>query len=173
MHGSFQGTTYLDEFTGAGAAAPKVLTLNLAATGQVGTPAGAVTPLERTHARESHSPGKPDHELPSAGKALELREGANRLAFTGQTWKAHSTGGIDFDLYIAGDAPMQAHIGNWAHLWHPGTEEGEFRAANQCQRFEERQLRPTREPSVRRGPGRRRHRATGDTVSQCGSERRV
>jgi len=128
-----------DEFAGAGAAAPKVLTLNLAATGQVDTPAGAVTPPERTHTRESHSPGKPGHELPSAGKALDLREGVSRLGFTGQTWKAHPTGGIDFDLYVASDAAMQAQVGNWAHLWHPSPEEGEFRAANQCQRFEERQ----------------------------------
>jgi hypothetical protein len=128
-----------DEFTGKRAEVPKILTFNLMAAGPVSTPAGAARPPERTHARETHNPGKPGHELPSAGKIFELPAGVNRLGFTGQAWKAHATGGIDFDLYLASDTAAQAHIGNWAHLWHPSTEQAQFRAANESERFEERQ----------------------------------
>ena len=128
-----------DQFTGPRAAEAKILTFNLMAEGPVGTPVGAMTPPERTHARESHSPGKPGHDLPSAGRVFPLPAGLHRLRFTGQTWKAHPSGGIDFDLYVASNEDMQAHIGNWAHVWHPSPEEGEFRAANGSPRFEERQ----------------------------------
>ncbi|MBC8872199.1 MAG: hypothetical protein H8E44_22430 [Planctomycetes bacterium] len=128
-----------DQFTGQQADSSKILTFNLMATGPVVTPTGTVTPPERTHARETHSPGKSGHELPSAGRVLELPVGVNRLGFTGQAWRSHPTGGIDFDLYVATDSVTKAHVGNWAHLWHPSTEQAQFRAANETERFEERQ----------------------------------
>jgi hypothetical protein len=138
----------------------------------VTTPAGAVTPPERTHARESHAAGKPGHELPSAGPVLELPAGVNRLGFTGQAWKAHPAGGIDFDLYVASDTATQAQIGNWAHLWHPSTEEAQFRAANESQRFEERQhilrVRGSGTFTTLIVPWRKGHRPDGLTVCQEG-----
>jgi len=128
-----------DEFSGPSADAWKILTFNLMAAGPVATSAGSVMPPERTHARTTHRRSNPGHELPSAGPVLELPPGVNRLGFTGQDWKAHASGGIDFDLYVVGDLGMQAHVGNWAHLWHPSTEEAQFRKANGSERFEERQ----------------------------------
>lgn len=161
-----------DEFTGERAATPKIRTFNLMAAGPVTTLAGAVTPPERTHARESHTAGNPGHELPSAGPVLELPGGVNRLGFTGQAWKAHPAGGIDFDLYLASDAATQAHVGNWAHLWHPSPEEGQFRAANQSDRFEERQhilrVRGSGPFTTLIVPWRKGHRPDGLTVSQEG-----
>jgi hypothetical protein len=128
-----------DTFSGPRAAEPKILTFNLMAAGPVATPAGPMTPPERTHARESFTPGKVEDELPSAGKVFELPPGVHRLGFSGQTWKAHPAGGIDFDVYLSSDTAAQVHIGNWAHLWHPSPEEGQFCSANDAQRFEERQ----------------------------------
>ena len=62
----------------------------------------------------------------------------NRLRFTGQLWKLHPTVGIDWDLYTIAGEDQQAHIGNWAHAWHPSPEQGQFRKAN-GRPFEERQ----------------------------------
>jgi hypothetical protein len=101
-----------DTFSGPRAAEPKILTFNLMAAGPVATPAGPMTPPERTHARESFTPGKAEDELPSAGEVFELPPGVHRLGFSGQAWKAHPAGGIDFDVYLSSDTAAQVHIGN-------------------------------------------------------------
>ena len=161
-----------DDFSGAQAAVPKILTFNLMAAGPVATPAGPMTPPERTHARESFTPGKVEDELPSAGKVFELPPGVNRLGFIGQIWKAHPAGGIDCDLYLVSDTATQAHIGNWAHLWHPSPEEGQFRGANDAQRFEERQhilrLRGTTAFTTILVPWNKGHQPAGLSVSSDG-----
>ncbi len=161
-----------DEFTGQRADSPKILTFNLMATGPVVTPAGAVTPPERTHARETHSPSKAGHELPSAGQVIALPAGVSRLGFTGQAWRAHPAGGIDFDLYVASDSAAQAHVGNWAHLWHPSTEQAQFLAANNAERFEERQhilrIRGDGAFTTLIVPWRKGHRPDGMNVTQDG-----
>lgn len=128
-----------DEFAGTLAATPKILSFNLMATGPVAAPGGELVPPPRTHARQPHVEGEPGHELPSAGSVVARPPGVTRLGFVGQTWQAHPTGGIDFDVYLAADGDTRMHIGNWAHLWHPSTEESQFRAANQAERFEESQ----------------------------------
>jgi hypothetical protein len=112
-----------DTFTGPAAGGPKVFSLNLMAKGPVATPAGEVSPPLRSY--------KDDKALPSAGAVFDLPPGLNRLGFTGQ-WL------IDWDLYTVADEAQRAHVGNWAHDWHPETEKGEFRAANKAD-FEERQ----------------------------------
>ncbi|MFN3651061.1 MAG: hypothetical protein ACK47B_15915 [Armatimonadota bacterium] len=118
-----------DRFAGEDAG-PKIFTLNLAAQGEVETPTGRVSPPMRTHdAQGGREPNK--KELPSAGPVFPLQPGLNRLGFTGQ-WK------IDWDLYTFADEPQQAHVGNWAHFYHPHTEQVEFRKAND-RPFEERQ----------------------------------
>lgn len=161
-----------DEFTGNRADSPKVLTFNLMATGPVATPAGNVTPPERTHARETHSPGKASHELPSASQVVNLPAGVSRLGFTGQEWPVHPAGGIDFDLYVASDSATRTHVGNWAHLWHPSTEQGQFRAANELERFEERQhilrIRGDGTFATLIVPWRKGHRPDGVKVTQDG-----
>ena len=46
--------------------------------------------------------------------------------------------GIDWDVYVLPDGPTHASVGNWAHRWHPGREQAEFREAN-GREYEERQ----------------------------------
>ncbi len=107
---------------GPGSPAGNVLSLNLAAEGPVQTPAGAVLPPPVDPTRG---------ELPSAGRVFGLNAGWSHLAFTGQ-W------GVDWDLFLWLPAKGQAHIGQWAHAWHPGREAGEFQRA-QGRRFTESQ----------------------------------
>jgi hypothetical protein len=65
-------------------------------------------------------------------------EGFYRSTITVQTWKAHTTAGIDCDVYTIADEDQHAHIGNWAHAWHPSPEAAQFRETND-RPFEERQ----------------------------------
>ena len=125
-----------DAYTGEGAAGAKIFTLNLMAEGDVETPGGKVTPVERIYGYENrHGDRK---ELASSGQVLVLKPGVSRLGFAGQSWKGHPTEGIDFDVFVLADGDQQAHIGNWAHAWNPGREIGEFQEA-QGRPFEERQ----------------------------------
>jgi len=107
---------------------PVISTLNLMAQGEVTTPAGKVTPVERTHQANQNT--TPD-QLPSAGTPFALPPGLNKFSFTGQ-WL------IDWDLYTDAATPMQAEIGNWGEKWHPSTEQSQFAKA-QHRPFEERQ----------------------------------
>jgi hypothetical protein len=99
-----------------------VLSLNLAAWGPVETPVGALIPAPVDPTRA---------ELPSAGPVFPLAPGWTRLGFTGQ-WL------VDWDLLVWTPDGAQAHVGEWAHAWHPGREAAEFREA-QGRPFEERQ----------------------------------
>jgi hypothetical protein len=100
-----------DTFSGEKAGAPKVLTLNMAAEGEVATPAGKIAPPPRTHPRTSHDPDNTEHERPSATPPFDLSPGVNRLGFTG----AH---GVDWDVYVLGGTDREALLGNWAvTLW--------------------------------------------------------
>ena len=121
-----------DSFSGDGAGEPKVFTLNLMAEGDIATPAGPVTPTLRLHNNGDKK------ELPSAGQALKLAPGVNRLSFVGQQWKVHPSRGVDWDVFVIAPEEQEFQIGNWAHTWHPGTEAGQFQRAN-GRRFEERQ----------------------------------
>ena len=96
-----------DTFRGAGAAAPKVMTLNLMATGEVLTPAGKVNPPLRTHAAAEHTASDPAHQRPSVTPPFALKAGVNRLGFSGRY-------GVDWDVYIVSAQSQQALIGNWA-----------------------------------------------------------
>jgi hypothetical protein len=107
---------------------PVVSTLMLMAQGEVTTPVGKQTPVERTHSADQLTTPE---KLPYTGPAFPLAEGLNKFAFTGQ-W------GIDWELYVDAPAPMQASIGNWINKWHPSTEQGQFQRA-QGKPFEERQ----------------------------------
>jgi len=122
-----------DDFAGANPSQAKVVSFNLMADGPVATPAGAITPAKRTY----NYNGTPK-ELPSAGSTFNLAAGLNRLGFTGQTWNAHPTRGIDWDVYLLSTEALSGNIGNWGHSWHPGAEAAEFQAAN-GRAFEERQ----------------------------------
>lgn len=93
-----------DTFAGAHAAAEKIMTLNLCATGGVATAAGLIFPIERL------AP-----ERASAGPIFSLPAGVQRLRFTGAF-------GIDFDVYVVGDRPQQALLGNFGITVGGGVE---------------------------------------------------
>ena len=109
---------------------PVVSTLTLMAQGEVTTPVGKQTPVERTHPGKHNDSTIPD-QLPYTGPVFPLAEGLNKFAFTGQ-W------GIDWELYTTAAVPMQASLGNWINQWHPSTEQGQFQRA-QGKPYEERQ----------------------------------
>jgi hypothetical protein len=115
-----------DRFTGAGAAASKVLTWNLMAQGAVETPAGAYTPIRRFNTSGSGQP----NALPSSGPDHALSSGLQAFLFTGQLWPAHATKGIDWDLYLVPDGSQRFYIGSWGHNMHSGRETSEYQAAN-------------------------------------------
>ncbi len=95
-----------DTFSGEGAQAAKVLTLNLMAEGDVETPAGKVAPALRRHPVKDHK-GEEQDQLPSASRPFAVPAGAQRLGFKGKY-------DVDWDVYVVGDESQQALIGNWA-----------------------------------------------------------
>jgi hypothetical protein len=115
-----------DRFEGGGASDAKVLTWNLMAQGPVGTPAGRYDPVERLNTGQSQQP----NALPSNGPVRPLGPGLQRFHFTGQTWLAHATEGIDWDLYLLPEVPQQFYIGNWGHSAHSGREVSEYERVN-------------------------------------------
>jgi hypothetical protein len=125
-----------DTYVGGGANEQKIFTLNLMAEGVVGTPAGEIRPPQRMWCGDKQRGEK--RELPSASEVFRLPPGAGQLRFIGQTWKAHTTQGTDWDVYVVSAEGQQANIGNWGHTWHPSTETGQFLAAN-GRPFEEQQ----------------------------------
>jgi hypothetical protein len=94
-----------DRFAGENAATPKVASFNLMAVGEVTTPAGPVTPPQRTHpvADRKEDPAV----LPSATKPFDLAAGVSEFGFTGRY-------DVDFAVFVLGDPPQQALLGNWA-----------------------------------------------------------
>jgi len=115
-----------DDFAGANPTQPKIVLFNMMAQGSVGTPGGAITPQVVTGGNVT------------AGPSFTLSAGLNRLAFTGQTWNAHPTRGIDWDVYTSSAESLSGNVGNWGHTWHPNTEQVQFLQAN-GRAFEEHQ----------------------------------
>jgi hypothetical protein len=150
-----------DTFAGEDARAGKVFTLNLMANGDVDTPAGKMSPPPRTW--DHRDPNR--QELPSAGPVFSLAPGLNRLGFTGQRQ-------IDWDLYTVTDETQQAHVGNWAHTWHPHAEQAEFQKANGGRPFEERQhilrLKGSNDFTVLLLPYRKGEKPAGRRVTRAG-----
>lgn len=96
-----------DTFEGAGAASPKIMTLNQMAIGEVGTPTGLVRPPLRSHPVAGHDPKDPTHQRPSVTPPLTLHPGVTRFEFTGRY-------GVDWNVYNVATVPQQALIGNWS-----------------------------------------------------------
>jgi hypothetical protein len=94
-----------DSFSGEKASESKVMSLNLMAVGPVVTPAGEIEPVKRTHPVEQRK--EDPTVLPSASKPIDLAAGVNEFGFTGRY-------DVDFAVFIIGDVPQQALIGNWA-----------------------------------------------------------
>jgi len=96
-----------DSFEGIGAAAPKIVTLNLMATGDVGTPAGPMRPPPRAHPAREHDVKDPTHQLPSVAPSLALDPGVTRFEFSGRH-------GVDWDVYHVASGAQTAVIGHWS-----------------------------------------------------------
>ena len=129
-----------DRFSGPGADQPKIWTMNFMAAGPVQTPVGPLMPdlrmcLRNDLPKEKGNPD-PDPRLPSGGPVFHLPAGVNALGFTGESWKGHPSGGIDWNLYVIPDEPQEALIGNWAV--ESGADPAAFKAA-QGRNYEERQ----------------------------------
>jgi hypothetical protein len=122
-----------DTFSGPNATAPKTLTWNLMATGSVVTPAGVVTPILRFSGPPNAPTGcnNPPPQFPSNGTVYSLANGLQQFTFTGASWKAHATGGINWDLWqIPESGSAEFLIGNWGHGCNAAREMAEFQAAN-------------------------------------------
>lgn len=122
-----------DRFTGANAGRGKVITWNMAATGDVTGTAGTISPTVRWQSTATTTPTV----LPSNG-AETRSTGIERLRFTGTTWAAHATGGIDWDFYVVPDGVVNWFVGNWGHAAHNTREAAEYNTAN-GQTFREQQ----------------------------------
>ncbi len=122
-----------DSFSGPSAAVSKTITWNLMATGSVVTPAGVVTPIVRYSGPPNAATGcnSPAAQYPSNGTVYSLANGLEQFTFTGASWRAHATGGINWDLWqIPSSGSAQFFIGNWGHGCNNVREMAEFQAAN-------------------------------------------
>jgi hypothetical protein len=124
-----------DSFAGSEAATGKTLTWNLMATGAVSTPVGSQTPTTRF----STGCQSPAGALPSTGPINLLTNGLNHFNFTGVTWLAHATQGIDWDLFVPNSGTGEFLIGNWGHGCHSSRETSEYQTANNGATFAETQ----------------------------------
>jgi hypothetical protein len=122
-----------DSFSGPSAAVGKTLSWNLMATGSVVTPAGVVMPIVRYSGPPNAPTGcnSPAAQYPSNGTVYPLTNGLQQFTFTGASWRAHATGGINWDLWqIPNSGSAQFFIGNWGHGCSTPRETAEFQAAN-------------------------------------------
>jgi hypothetical protein len=122
-----------DTFSGPSATVPKTLTWNLMSTGSVVTPAGVVTPAVRYSGPPNAPTGcnNPAAQFPSNGTVYSLGNGLQQFTFTGASWRAHATGGINWDLWqIPASGSAQFLIGNWGHGCNTAREMAEFQATN-------------------------------------------
>jgi hypothetical protein len=117
-----------DRFTGTDGGQPKILSLNVVATGPVDTPAGPRLPLDRMSK-------EPEKTVPSGSPAQALGKGLSRFGFTGVPQAGRIP--IDADIYAGGAS--QAVIGHWGHRSTPSMEHEEFARANDGRQFEEAQ----------------------------------
>ncbi len=115
-----------DAFTGRESKTSKVLTWNLMADGNVETPAGPYTPIQRVNTGGTATP----NAYPSTGSAYSLGSGLQKFSFTGQSWLAHPTHGIDWELYLLPDGNQKFLIGNWGHTMHSNREMSEYQTTN-------------------------------------------
>ena len=102
------------------------MTWNLMSAGAVLTPGGEAIPPARLNTTTDGTV----NAYPSVSSTIALNAGVNRFGFTGQSWRQHPTGGIDWDLYTISGEPQQAVIGNWGHVWSPSAEASQYQAAN-------------------------------------------
>lgn len=102
--------------------------------GAVSTPAGNLTPVKRMYDNGNLK------ELPQASPEKQLAPGLSRFVFTGQNWKAHLTGGIDWDMYTVSSSNTGFTISSWGTTWQNAVEKDEFYITNNKPYSEEQQI---------------------------------
>jgi hypothetical protein len=69
-------------------------------------------------------------ELPTAVGEKQLKSGWNSFMFTGQKWKLHPSGGINWDLYTYTPTISSYSSSQWSSTWQNILEQEEFLATN-------------------------------------------
>ncbi|MGN6436113.1 MAG: hypothetical protein ACTHMM_06250 [Agriterribacter sp.] len=97
-------------------------------------PQGLVTPEERLHNNNDFM------QLPGATQEYRLSTGLNEFTFTGQSWNAHATGGINWKMITASSVATNFTLSSWTTTWQNSIEVGEFFKTNQRKYSEEQQI---------------------------------
>lgn len=101
--------------------------------GEVSTPAGNIATAKKLHNNGDRQ------ELPAA-TAVKNAPGISRFTFTGQSWKKHPAGGIDWYLFSCSDQPLQFTLSHWSNTWQNSPEQAEFQKTNGRAYSEEQQI---------------------------------
>lgn len=89
--------------------------------GAVGTPTGPVKPENRVHNSRDLL------QVPSATPVAKIAAGWNHFDFTGQQWKLHPAGGIDWMVYNYSKEPSRFTLASWTNSFQSPVEASEFR----------------------------------------------
>ncbi|MGN6492514.1 MAG: hypothetical protein ACTHLE_11005 [Agriterribacter sp.] len=79
-------------------------------------------------------------QLPKSTEEFQLIRGLNEFTFTGQKWKAHASGGINWKLYTILESSSSFTLSSWTTAWQNLTEKNEFYKTNDYTYSEEQQI---------------------------------
>lgn len=114
--------------------AANIWSMLMMSEGKVNTPAGLLEPAVKLHNNGSSK------ELPAGTPAKKTAAGWNKYGFTGQQWKLHPAGGINWDLYCYSGEEQQFSLAQWTSTWQNHYEIDEFRATEGRQYSEAQQI---------------------------------
>ncbi|MEP7323085.1 MAG: hypothetical protein ABI761_14265 [Saprospiraceae bacterium] len=102
--------------------------------GPVQTPAGPITPIKKLHNNVDSK------ELPSGTAAQTMNKGWNTFDFTGQPWRLHPYGGINWSVQTYNSAAVQFSLADWATTWQTTNESNDYKKTNLADYKEEQQI---------------------------------
>ncbi|MFM9909064.1 MAG: hypothetical protein ACKVOW_06940 [Chitinophagaceae bacterium] len=111
-----------------------VWSMMMMSEGTVTTSVGQMQSEKRVYNNEGIS------QLPASGSNKNLLSGWNSFFFTGQHWRAHHTGGINWYLYNYSSKPQDCSLAQWTTTWQNGEEQNEFYQTNGRKYSEEQQI---------------------------------
>jgi hypothetical protein len=116
---------------------PNIWSMLFMSQDAVNTPAGDITPVDKTYNVSGSSP-----QLPEATQEKNMNAGLEKFSFTGQDWpqKVHSTGGINWDMYAVTNSATSFTLSQWTNLWQNSQEVDQFRVTMQKQYSETQQI---------------------------------